>query len=725
MRGPNARAAVLVAATATLMIAQQIAGKAARDALFLGAFGIAALPTMFLATAAAAVAVAPLGSRLLSKLTPARAVPLAFGVSATLMVAQAVAAGLAPRVCAVTLYLHNALVNALIASWFWSLVGERFDPRTARREMHVMLGGATLGGLLGGLIAERVAATAGVTALLAALAAIHAVCALAARRVARDVPRAPGAEPAVAAAAASPGVPRSSSYVRDLAALVCLGATVATLVDYYFKSEVLAAYPQGATLVRFFAVFYGVTSAVSFLVQVAVTPVLLSRLGPARTLATLPAALIAGSAGALAVPGLASAVVLRGAEASIAPSAYRSGYELLFNPLPPAEKRRIKPVIDVGFDRLGDALGGGVLAILVAVVGHAPRVVLLPAVVVLSLATMWLDRRLLRGYAGSLERSLRERGAHLDVSTTRTTSLASVTVPATDAAGSAPGPVGADAPAREVDPILGRIAALRSGDDAAVRAALHEAPLDAALVPHAVSLLAWDAVASDALSALRKIAASCTGQLVDAMLSPDESFAVRRRLPRVLSELDSPRALDGLIRGLQDARFEVRYRCGRALARIHRRSPAAAIDRQRVLDAVRREVSVDRGVWESQRLLDRSEDVDGERGLADDFLRERSSRSLEHVFTLLSLALPSKPVEVAFRGLHCDDEMLRGTALEYLEGALPADVRSSLWPFLEDHRPDERVSRPPDAVLRDLLASNESIQMRLDELRAARPDAPR
>jgi hypothetical protein len=62
----------------------------------------------------------------------------------------------------------------------------------------------------------------------------------------------------------------------------------------------------------------------------------------------------------------------------------------------------------------------------------------------------------------------------------------------------------------------------------------------------------------------------------------------------------------------------------------------------------------------------------------------QASQSLGHVFTLLALVLPAEPLRVAFRGLHSDDQRLRGTALEYLESVLPRDVRDLLWRFLED-----------------------------------------
>jgi hypothetical protein len=103
--------------------------------------------------------------------------------------------------------------------------------------------------------------------------------------------------------------------------------------------------------------------------------------------------------------------------------------------------------------------------------------------------------------------------------------------------------------------------------------------------------------------------------------------------------------------------------------------------------------------------------------MVDKVLRERASRSLEHVFTVLALFLPRQPLKIAFQGLHTDDAFLRGTALEYLETALPAEIREQLWPFLEDNRPKKERSRPSGEVLAKLLQSNNSIAINLDELR--------
>jgi hypothetical protein len=203
------------------------------------------------------------------------------------------------------------------------------------------------------------------------------------------------------------------------------------------------------------------------------------------------------------------------------------------------------------------------------------------------------------------------------------------------------------------------------------------------------------------------------------LLDPDQEFAIRRRIPLVLSHHVSRRAVEGLVAGLDDKRFEVRYRCGRALARIHERHEEMITDRGRILAAIISDVAVDRRVWESQRLLDRLGD-DDESPMVDEYIRDRASRSLEHVFTLLALILPRQPLRVAFRGLHATDPHLRGTALEYLESALPDSVREKLWPFLEDDRRRQQAgTRPREEILAELLRSNDSIALNLQAIRRA------
>src|SRR5205085_9253725 len=87
-----------------------------------------------------------------------------------------------------------------------------------------------------------------------------------------------------------------------------------------------------------------------------------------------------------------------------------------------------------------------------------------------------------------------------------------------------------------LDPAIRDILGLRSRNRQRVVAILsREDGLTPGLVPHAITLLAWDQVADHALFAPRKVAEEHVGQRVDALLAPNQEFAIRRRLPPAFS----------------------------------------------------------------------------------------------------------------------------------------------------------------------------------------------
>jgi ATP:ADP antiporter, AAA family len=356
-------------------------------------------------------------------------------------------------------------------------------------------------------------------------------------------------------------------------------------------------------------------------------------------------------------------------------------------------------------------------------------VAIVAASLVCAVAAAAVASRLSRGYVQTLERNLRDRAADLDLSeaddlTTRTIVLQTLAgvhrgAPLSERTTQ---PVSLAKPAAQsattgIDPEIQDIMSLRSRNRERILEVLRrDKELTPPLVPHVIPLLAWDPVAEDAIRALSVVAPSHVGTLSDALLDPYEEFAVRRRIPRVMSVCRTQRAADSLLLGLADTRFEVRVQCGRALTAIVAKQPAIHIDHARIFDVVLREVAVGRPVWESRRLLDRLDD-DESGGFVDEFVRGRANQSLAHVFTTLSLVLPAAPLQIALRGLHADDPNLRGTALEYLETILPPVIRDPLWPFLEDHRPAGRTVRPREDVLADLVRSNHSIMLNLEELK--------
>jgi hypothetical protein len=116
---------------AGILMAHQVGAKAARDAVFLSNFDPEALPAMVGGGAAASILLGILSSRLLSRYTPSRIVPLAFFVSALLQFGEWHLMAVQPRLGAVLVYLHMVALGAVLLSSFWSLTNEVLDPHTA------------------------------------------------------------------------------------------------------------------------------------------------------------------------------------------------------------------------------------------------------------------------------------------------------------------------------------------------------------------------------------------------------------------------------------------------------------------------------------------------------------------------------------------------------------------------------------------------------------------
>jgi hypothetical protein len=466
---------------------------------------------------------------------------------------------------------------------------------------------------------------------------------------------------------------------------------------------------------------------ITFVVQMTSSRFMLERFGLALTTSTPSGALFAGGIFGLIAPGFGSVAVARGAESVFRGSLFRAGYELFYTPIPAVEKRAAKAIIDVAFDRLGDAVGGSMVRGALMLAPAVQYSAILSLAMACSAAAMLAASRLNRGYIDTLEKSLLNRAVELDLSdiedsTSRTLMLRTLGVTRSDFGLHVPDllephpQTDARIPAA-LDPEIEAILSLRSRNpDRVVRVLRSEEGLSAALVPHVIPLLAWHPVAADAVFALRKVAEERIGLLIDALIDPNQDFTIRRRLARVFSVCVSQRAADGLVLGLDDQRFEVRFQCGHSLASLLEKNPRVVIDTERIFAVVMREAAVGRPVWESRRLLDEL-DVKDEVSFVDEFVRDRAGQSLAHVFTLLSTVLPRDPLLISFRSLYTDDKTLQGTALEYLEGVLPPPIRERLWPFLEDRRPVARSARPRDEILADLLRSNHSIMLNLEELR--------
>lgn len=714
------RGTIAAVLTSAALVAQQVAGKAARDALFLSTFRPNSLPFVMAAGAVLSLAAVVWLSRLMARHSPARVLPVVLAVSSCGLALEWGVGLVSSPVAAVLVYLHTAAFSPVTISTFWLLINERFDPHAAKAAVARIGTGATFGGVVGGLAAWRAASLVSLPTTVLCLAGLNALC-FAGTVWFRAYGESSKPPPARASLRSSPPTSaiatlRAAPFLRNLALLVALGAAMSALLDYVFSVQATAVYPKGAPLLAFFSLFWLAVSVASLVVQLTLGRIAMEKLGLAVNIAVLPGIIILGGAVGLAVPGLASSALLRGAESIQRNTLFRSAYELLYTPLSEERKRVTKALIDVGFDRLGTVIGSGVALLTIQLFVTGPSRVLLGVVVAFACCTLPVARRLHTGYVAALEEGLREGDKMLAVPASDATERSragnregvvrdeliqrvqalhapEVTPPADDRVRAA-----------QRDALLSRAGDALSGDVERARKALETWPAsEPRFATFAILLLGDKDLYATSQAALRPVAKNVTGQLVDALVDHGTDVVMRRRIPRVLAACPTQRAADGLVLGIADARFEVRYECGRALLKLTDLDPAVVVSRGTVFAAVLREA--EKRSAEIAAVEEYDEDATGAESLAfvESLLaRDRLDRRLEHIFTLLSLHFERDPLRMAYRALHLEDAAHRGTALEYLATVLPKELSAAVWPFLGEAEPLP-VARPSTEILRDLI----------------------
>ncbi|MEH6569299.1 MAG: hypothetical protein V7709_09495 [Halioglobus sp.] len=743
---------------AALVTAQLVASRALRDGFFLTHFDTAQIPVMVISSALLSLLVALTSTHMLRDIAPARSMPWIFCVSATVYIAEWALSFFYPHVAAVILYLHVMSLGLLVASGYWSVVSERFDPHTAKRFIGRIGGGATLGGVLGGASAWWSAGLVEVPTMIFALAALNFGCALGVYLLGRGtLPKRRRAEPPKSAIA----ILRKTPYLCHLGLLVGLAAFCQACYDYVFKARVAESFATGSELVSFFALFYMGLNVVTFVLQNSLTKRLLEKYGLSFTVASLPGSGLITGAVALISPGLTSAVFMRGGIGAVENSMFRSGYELLYTPVLPEKKRPTKTVIDVGGEMSGAVLGGGAALAILAIAPNSVSELLIVAGMLASIGAIFVTKRIKLGYVSSLAESLKTGYADLEEmemearrqmyentdigstlrkeasipGNTRDRSLPLPPVPTRSdmmkhifarraALGSSkalnasqpfkPGKLRLP-PEQAADDISVAILYLRSGSEADIRKVLSRMnPLPSELFSHVVPLLENPGLADLAAKTIRAVAPRHLGALLDAVRLEINGMPMRRKICQLLGQIPNQRCADGLINLLTSPDFELRFRVAESLLKVHRKNPELKIAHRRIFSAAKFEAQQCRLRWQSRAALDprinRRAPLDSAQG-------QRVIQGFTYITTLLLTVLDSQPTSLAIRSLAHRSAAHRGTGLEYLQNVLPAPLLRELRPLLEDRRLALGTVKARSDILVQLTNERGNAEFDLRELR--------
>lgn len=359
----------------------------ARDSLFLGAGGRSQLALAYLLLAALAVGAVALNARIVKHLGRRRA------LVATLLAAAAGTATFAalPQSIGVSfaLYLWTGLVGTLVVVQFWLLAATRFTSVEAKRLFGPISACGALGTLAGALLASAVLALWPVRTLLVFAGGFYVVAAVLLGNDRESVEsrlqssaRQPFASPHRAFATR----PGDRGYVTRLALFVVCATASAMFADYLFKSAAATHYGT-QELAHFIARFSAGVAVISLVLQVVGAAWLARRAGVLGMILILPALLLGTSLSTVLLGTFAAICATKGADGALRYSVNRVAGELLWLPVPEADRGRIREPLESVVTRFVQAASAVVLLVL-GILGVASSQVV--GAIVVGLTAIWI-----------------------------------------------------------------------------------------------------------------------------------------------------------------------------------------------------------------------------------------------------------------------------------------------------------------------------------------------
>jgi ATP:ADP antiporter, AAA family len=321
-------------------------------------------------------------------------------------------------------YVWVKIFGVLVPTQIWTLANYVLTTREAKRVFGMVGGGGIAGWIFSGYFSKAVAKNLGTETLLLGMALFLLICTGLIILIWRSGRIAIGGAHAVTAGSDSPrnlfGSMRivfSSSYLRAIAAVICISSLVTTLTGWQFLAIAQERLVKKDVLAAFFGDFNFYAGVLSLLFQLLLTSRFLRRFGIGTALFVLPTTVFLGSAGLLIFGTLGAAVVLKGCDQTLRYSLDKSTAELLYLPLPARIKLQVKWFIDTVIWRMGDGLSG--LAVLIfATTLHLPARQI--SWIVLALGGCWLAAVSVarRQYVASLKESISQHRVDVEQAST-------------------------------------------------------------------------------------------------------------------------------------------------------------------------------------------------------------------------------------------------------------------------------------------------------------------
>ena len=392
-----------------------VAGRSARDALFLARLGPKPLAWMYIASAAAVAIFGLAYTALAADARPDRVALVTSFVFAVLFGTGWLAEGSGHPWVYAALYVHVEVMGAISVMQLWTLANELFNPREARRLYALIGAGGIIANVIVGLATVEVARAFGARAVLLLCAGLMIGCVLSSAWAGTAGKRRLAARPDKRSTLGLARAGRrllASDHLRMVALLTAVTFLVVTIVDFEFKAAASASL-QVDELAVYFGYFYVVVGGLAVLLQLFGTGKLLNRVGVIGSLAILPVGLGASNLLIAAIPKLWASTIAKGADTLFRYSINDATTQILYLPIPAQRRASSKALIDGVVKPCAIALGG---LLLLLYRRWWPENALRLALPTVALCAGWLAIVLgLRSkYVQSLQDNLRKRRLNTD-----------------------------------------------------------------------------------------------------------------------------------------------------------------------------------------------------------------------------------------------------------------------------------------------------------------------
>lgn len=326
----------------------QMAGYAvarpASESYFLEHCGTERLPTVWLAVAFAALAVTTLYNRYAANVDLGKLFAVVAFASLSILGALILVAPFAPGLAAFALYVWKDVYIVVLVEVFWTFANAVYPLETARWIYGMFLASGAVGGLVGnfgvGPLAKQIGTLNALWLVAPVLAFTGGASLISMRGIVRP------SEQTNASFAEGFRRVAGNRYLLLIMALIGVVQLVLTLVDYQFNAALAASYPDVDTRTHMSGNIYGYISIFELILQLS-SGIVIRYAGVTATLLGVPCVLGITLVAAAVNPVFATIAAAKVASKALDYSLLRAAKELLYIPLPYADKTQGKAVVDV------------------------------------------------------------------------------------------------------------------------------------------------------------------------------------------------------------------------------------------------------------------------------------------------------------------------------------------------------------------------------------------